>query len=243
MHIRSLTARLFSIRPAAVALLVVALAAVPVAAAAQSPAAGTWTLDLDFQGNAVTVTMVITETDGKLGGTWTTPRGAAELESVTVEDGKLVASWTREVQGQSASLSYEGTIDGDTITGQMVTPMGGMMANGKRAGAATPAAGGAGGGAAVGEWKVTSVSQLGSLERTLVVSGDGTGIYSTGDATYPLRNVVMEGNHLAFDVTVSAQGQELPLHFEGDVDGDAIAGKFSNDQAGGELATVTGKRQ
>jgi hypothetical protein len=111
------------------------------------------------------------------------------------------------------------------------------------AAAQSPAAGGAGDGAAVGEWKVTSVSQLGSLERTLVINADGTGSYETPEAKYPLRNVVMEGNHLAFDVTVSAQGQELPLHFEGDVNGDEIAGKFSNDQAGGEVATVTGKRQ
>jgi hypothetical protein len=228
-------------------LLVLAAVSLPGPVLAQSPAAGTWALQLDFQGNLVDVTMVVTEVDGKLGGTWTTPRGTVAFESVTFSDGKLVTSWTREAQGQSATVTYEGTIAGDAITGEMVTPRGRMSANGKRsvAAAAAPAAAASpgAGGAAVGTWKVTSVSQLGSLERTLVVNADGTGTYSTGDASYPLANVAMEGNHLRFDVTVSAQGQELPLHFEGDVDGDAIAGKFSNDQAGGELATVTGTRQ
>jgi hypothetical protein len=226
--------------------LVFAAVAIAGPAVAQSPAAGTWELELDFQGNPVAVTMVVTEADGKLGGSWTTPRGTVELESVTFGGGKLVASWTREAQGQSATMSYEGTVAGDAITGEMVTPRGRMAANGKRAGAPAAAAAATtsgSGGAAVGTWKVTSVSQLGSLERTLVVNADGTGTYSTGDASYPLANVAMDGNHLRFDVTVSAQGQELPLHFEGDVDGDKIAGKFSNDQAGGELATVTGTRQ
>ena len=252
----SCSARLVS-RRAAIALAVAALAALPLAASAQSPAAGTWELQMEFQGTPVTVTMVITEAAGKLDGTWTTPRGTSEFDSVAFENGKLLAKWKRDIQGQMVELSYEGTIAGDAITGQMVSPRGPAPVNGKRVGAAAVASststssaamstvGKAAnlGGPAVGTWKVTSVSQLGSLERTLVVKADNTGTYATADATFPLANVAMDGNHLKFDVTMSVQGQELVLHFEGDVDGDKIAGKFSNPDAGGELATVTGQRQ
>ena len=240
---------------AAIVLAVAALAALPLAASAQSPAAGTWELQMDFQGTPVTATMVITEDAGKLDGTWTTPRGTSEFDSVAFENGKLVAKWKRDIQGQMVELSYEGTIAGDAITGQMVSPRGPAPASGKRVGAAAVASStttsastvaksaNLGGGPAVGTWKVTSVSQLGSLERTLVVKPDNTGTYATADATFPLANVATDGNHLKFDVTMSVQGQELVLHFEGDVDGDKIAGKFSNPDAGGELATVTGTRQ
>jgi hypothetical protein len=248
MRDRSPSTQISLRRAAAVAALFAASFALPLAASAASPAAGTWELSMDLQGNAVPATLTITEVDGKLGGTWSTARGTSELSSVSFDDGKLVAKWTRDFQGQSVELTYEGTISGDAITGQMVSPRGAIAASGKRAGAGggaatTSAAPATGKGAAVGTWKVTSVSQLGSLERTLVVNADGTGTYSTADASYPLSNVAMDGNHLRFDVTVSAQGQELPLHFEGDVDGDAISGKFSSDAAGGEVATVTGKRQ
>ncbi len=208
--------------------------------AAAQEAAGEWDVEMDIGGRQITAKLTITKAaDGTLGGKWVGARGESVISDVKFENGKLTFKRKLDLQGQEIEMSYAGTIEGDKLTGSFSTPQGDIPANGKRAGAA-PAIGGAS--PLAGEWDVTSESQVGTLKRTLIVKPDLTGTYASEEAKWPLRNVKVEGDQVAFSVTVSIDGQDLPLDFKGAVKGDELAGKFSMaDQ--GEVSTVTARRR
>ena len=83
---------------------------------------------------------------------------------------------------------------------------------------------------AVGVWTVEINSPLGALPATLTINADGSGSMSAdglGDA--PLSGITFDGNGLAFEAEIDAQGQTLVLDFTGMVDGDNVEGEFGSD--------------
>jgi hypothetical protein len=74
----------------------------------------------------------------------------------------------------------------------------------------------------VGDWVLTSDSELGVISLPLTINEDLSGTYSEFD----IENAAFEGSTLTFDVTVSIDGTEIPLNFDGDLDGGSIEGVF-----------------
>lgn len=94
---------------------------------------------------------------------------------------------------------------------------------------------------AVGVWNVEMNTPLGALPATLTLNDDGTGsMMADGMGSTALDGIMYEGNAVAFDAEIDAQGQMLVLNFEGEVVGDSLAGEFGSDF--GAFA-VTGTRQ
>ena len=82
----------------------------------------------------------------------------------------------------------------------------------------------------VGVWGVEMNTPLGALPATLTLNADGSGSMSAdglGDA--PISGVVFDGNSVAFETEIDAQGQSLVLEFSGNVDGDSLEGEFGSD--------------
>jgi hypothetical protein len=82
----------------------------------------------------------------------------------------------------------------------------------------------------VGVWGVEMNTPLGALPATLTLNEDGSGSMSAeglGDA--PISGVMYDGNSVAFEAEVDAQGQSLVLEFTGMVEGDSIEGEFGSD--------------
>lgn len=222
-------------------LVVAAFASVAAFAGAQESAVGTWDVTMDFGGRQVEGKVIIEEKDGALTGKWSSQRGESELSDVKLEEGKLTFLRKLERQGQSFELPFEGKIEGDKLTGAFVTPQGEMPVTGKRAGGAEPATPAGESKGIVGTWNITSESQLGTLKRKLIVKPDMTASYESEDAKFPVKNLKVAEDDVTFDVTVSAQGQDLPLAFKGKLDGDKLKGNYLMD--GQEVATVTGDRE
>ena len=89
------------------------------------------------------------------------------------------------------------------------------------------------GGSIVGEWSFTSDSQLGIITMPFIVNEDMTATYSE----YDVEDLVQDGNNITFAVTVSVEGSDLPLTFEGEMTGtDSAEGVFLME--GSEVATV-----
>jgi hypothetical protein len=66
-----------------------------------------------------------------------------------------------------------------------------------------------------------------------MMSADGLG-------EAPISGITFDGDSLAFDADVEAQGQSLTLQFSGSVDGDSLNGEFGSDFG---AFGVTGDRQ
>lgn len=104
---------------------VVALTFAPIAAAADNaPVLGKWESTTETPQGSFEVVYEFTEVDGELKGTWTNPRRNGDLKNVSW-DGETL-KFGREIGrgGQTFNLNFEATVDGDAMTGKMITPRG-----------------------------------------------------------------------------------------------------------------------
>jgi hypothetical protein len=104
---------------------VVALTFAPIAAAADNaPVLGKWESTTETPQGTFEVVYEFTEVDGELKGTWSNPRRNGDLKNVSW-DGETL-KFGREIGrgGQTFNLNFEATVDGDAMTGKMITPRG-----------------------------------------------------------------------------------------------------------------------
>lgn len=114
-------------------IVVAMLVAAPVLAAGQQGAeaiVGEWEMVTEFQGQQIAATMTITLEDGELVGTWASMGQEIPMREIKV-DGKTL-TFNREMGQGGATLSFEGTVEGDEITGKWVSEMGELPVSGKR---------------------------------------------------------------------------------------------------------------
>ena len=194
--------------------------------------AGDWTITLDFGGTPLPgkLTLVASD-DGTYKGVLSSIQGNTEIETITIEGGKVSFEAEVDMQGTPMKISFVGKIDGDSLSGVLSSDMGDMNLTGERA---KPEGG------IVGTWKLTSESALGTLERDLVINADMTGKYITDDNEFDIENLTVDGENVSFDLTLDVQGQEMALNFQGKLDGDSLAGEFFAD--GSSVAQVTASR-
>ena len=113
------------------AFVLVSLVGLP--AAAGEGVLGKWEAAIENQRGTNEVVMEFKGSDEELQGTWTDRRGAADLDDVKYADGRLSFKRAVEFQGNSFTLGYAATIDGDTMNVTMTTPQGEREFTAKRA--------------------------------------------------------------------------------------------------------------
>lgn len=84
-------------------------------------AAGDWELKLDFQGQSVPVTLVLRQDVDKISGTIETALGSGEIQEGTVVGSRISATAKTEIQGQSVDFLISGSVNGDSIRGNLST--------------------------------------------------------------------------------------------------------------------------
>jgi hypothetical protein len=217
--------------------LVLALCVIaPMAAAQEAPdPTGLWSVEVDMGGTPLMATLVVVKNDdGTYSGTLKSPMGEMIVEEVDYVPGESIKFENTIGEGETAvSFTFDGKfIDANSFEGKLVSEtMGEMAVKGRRGGLDNPLA---------GIWNMTSDSQLGVLERKLIVYKNGSAKYVTDEAEFKVASLTVEGDAVTFDVTVSAGGQDLPLHFVGKHAAGALDGNFEMD--GSSVATVTGKK-
>ncbi|HLA95082.1 MAG TPA: pitrilysin family protein [Pyrinomonadaceae bacterium] len=85
--------------------------------------AGTWNLSLDFQGQAVPVTLTLEQDGASINGKLETMLGNGEIADGKVEGSKFSGTAVTEMQGQSLELAISGKADGDSISGSLSAPI------------------------------------------------------------------------------------------------------------------------
>ncbi len=194
---------------------------------------GDWSMVMDFQGQDVPGTLTIMEADGGgLAGKWTADGESTDLRDVKFEGGTLTFVRSVDYQGSEFDINYSGTIDGDSITGAFTTPAGELETNGSRGGGDAPGL--------AGNWKLMVDSQLGNNERGLNVAKDMTAVYVAEEEEFEVEDLEVDGDAVSFSVSLSLQGQDLTLEFDGKLDGDKLNGEFLMD--GSSVAEITGTR-
>ncbi len=217
-----------------VALFTVAIVVAGAAFAQELDPTGDWDIEIDMGGTPMMASLTVTKNDdGTYSGTLNSPMGELTLEKVTYVPGESLSFNETVGEGDTAmEFKFEGTFSGpDTFEGVLESAMGPMPIKGKRAVFESPIA---------GLWKITSESQLGTLERDLVVYKKGKAKYVTEEQSFDVENLTVEGDAVTFDVTLDIQGQELALAFEGTYEGDTLTGQFMMD--GSAAAEVSGTR-
>ena len=84
---------------------------------------GTWELSLDFQGQAVPVTLSIDQDGASITGKLVTMLGEGEIKAGTVSGSKFSATASTDLQGQKLELSINGKLAGDQLSGSITAPI------------------------------------------------------------------------------------------------------------------------
>lgn len=222
-------------RHGTLALLVLAVAGAGTAFAQEDDPTGDWDIEIDMGGAPMAATLTVTKNDdGSYSGMLNSPMGNLTLEHVIYSPGESLSFNESVGEGDTAmEFKFEGKFTGpDSFEGVLESAMGPMPVKGTRASSESPMA---------GIWKVTSESQLGTLERDLIVYKSGQAKYVTEEQAFTVTDLTADGSAVTFDVALDIQGQEMALSFEGTQDGDSLSGVFNAD--GSEVAQVTGTRE
>lgn len=83
-------------------------------------AAGEWNLEIDVpMEQMATPTLTITDEDGSLSGKLVSGMGTNDISNMSLEGDNLTFSYTTEGGGQTVTVSFDLTIDGDSLEGSM----------------------------------------------------------------------------------------------------------------------------
>lgn len=83
-------------------------------------AAGTWALEIDVpMEQMASPTLTIVNDGGSLSGTLVSGMGTQEIKNMSLDGNNLTFSYTTEGGGQSVTVSFDLTIDGDSLEGSM----------------------------------------------------------------------------------------------------------------------------
>jgi len=102
----------------------------PGSAAGQEAAVGEWEMVTEFQGQQIAATMTILLEDGKLVGIWTSRGQDMPMRDIDLDGATL--TFSRGMGRGGAMLSFEGTIEGNVVTGKWISEMGELSTSGKR---------------------------------------------------------------------------------------------------------------
>jgi hypothetical protein len=98
---------------------------------------GEWQMSVNMPARENVEKLTITKgADGTLAGKWEGQRGESTITNMKFEGGKLTFKRTSNFGGREMIADYEGTVEGDKITGKFISERGDREANATRAGAA-----------------------------------------------------------------------------------------------------------
>ena len=107
-----------------------------VAAAPPAPAipaaVGSWTMTIDTPAGTQEPVLTIAGTEDALSGSFGSPQGDVDLNTVSFADGGIEFSVTIDIGGQDLTLNFSGTVDGDSMTGSFASDFGDFAATAVR---------------------------------------------------------------------------------------------------------------
>ena len=193
------------------------------------PALGQWDLSYRIQDRDVTARLAVSQKlDGALDAKWTSRMGESTISNVKFQDGKLTFIRKVKLNDNEIEMTFEGTVQGDKLTGTSKNDQFEVPVTGQRLGAAL-----------IGKWELTSTSERGTRTSIMTVNGDLSGRYESFGGEIPIKDLTLEGNQVTFAIEMGFGDQTFKLNFKGTLDGNALKGQMTSERGTSE---VTGKK-
>ncbi len=194
-----------------------------------SAAAGVWDLKYTIGDRDVTAKMTVAQKpDGALDVKYASQLGDSVVSNAKFQDGKLTFDRTAKFNDQEFKMTFAGTIAGDKLTGAFKSDMGEV-----------PVAGTRFGGALIGKWILTAVSERGTRNLLMTVNPDLTGRYEFFFSEIPMKDLKLEGNQVTFVVESSFGDQTFRSDFKGKLEDGTLKGQMTSERGTTE---ITGKK-
>lgn len=195
----------------------------------ESPAVGQWDLSYRVQDRDITAKLIVSQkTDGALDAKWTSPMGESTISNVKFQDGKLSFNRKAKFNDNEFEMTFEGTVQGDKLTGVSKNDQFEVAVTGQRFGSAL-----------IGTWVLTNTSERGTRTNLLIVRGDLTARYEAFGGEIPVRDLKLEGNQVSFKLTMGFGDQTREAEFKGTLDGKTLKGQMITENGARE---VSGKK-
>lgn len=208
------------------------------AANAQSNAAGVWKWSFTGQNGQTFESILTLKQDGeKLTGTVLGRNGTeTEIKAGKIQNNTVSFEVTRERNGQSMTIKYNGTLSGDTIKGKMDFERDGQSnSRDWEAKRDQPPVN------VTGLWKWSATGMDGqAMEVSLKLEqkeGKLAGTLNRRNTDTAIEEAKLSGNDISFTVTRERDGQKFVTKYAGKVTGDVIKGKM--ERTGGDQARTT----
>jgi hypothetical protein len=194
-----------------------------------SPAAGRWELKYKVGDRDVTSMLVVTpDKEGQLQAKWESPYGEHEITGFTVERRTVSFKRKSKMQDREWESTFEGTLQGDTLTGTIKSEMGDIEVQGTRLGAP-----------AIGTWNLDVTAEWGTIKQRLVVNPDMSALYGS----LPIKKVELADGKLTFGMVVPFGDQEFKMDFAGKIDDTKLTGQMTTSRGTQEIKGTKVVRQ
>ncbi|MBN1507457.1 MAG: hypothetical protein JW955_11455 [Sedimentisphaerales bacterium] len=194
-----------------------------------SPAAGMWDLQYTVGDRDVTAKLTISQKpDGTLDAKYTSQMGESVVSNVKIQDGKLTFDRVVRFNDQEFKLTFAGAVQGDKLTGAFTSDMGEVPVTGTRLG-----------GALIGKWILTAVSERGTRNLLMTINPDLSGRYEFFFSEIPIKDLKLEGNQVTFIVESSFGDRTFRSDFKGALQDGTLKGQMTSERGTSE---ITGKK-
>lgn len=179
-----------------------------------SRAAGNWEMKFKVGERDITTNLIIKpDKEGELMGEWQSQYGEHKITDVQYERGKLAFKRTSKFQDRQWDSTFEGTIQGDTLSGVIKSEMGDVTAEGKQVGAPV-----------IGTWNLDITSERGTRKQRLRVNPDMSGLYGST----PIKKIDLKDNQVSFKIVLEFGDQTFEMDFKGKLAESKLVGEMTS---------------
>jgi hypothetical protein len=194
---------------------------------------GTWALKLKMDDREFTSKLILgADPEGTLTAQWESEWGEHAVRDVQYRRRQLTFNRKSKMQEREWESTFEGTVQGNTLTGTIKSNRGELVVEGERIG-----------GALIGTWMLDVARGRGNLRQRLVVNGDMSGLYGT----IPIKKVTLENDRVSFAMAPQFGDRTVEMNFDGRLEEGKLSGELTSSErsqkvTGTKLLRTFGRR-
>lgn len=175
---------------------------------------GTWALKFKMNDREFTSQLILkADPEGALTAKWESEWGEHEVSDVQYRQRQLTFKRMSKMQEREWESTFEGTVQGNTLSGTVKSELGELTVEGERVG-----------GALVGTWMLDVARERGNLSQRLVVNGDMSVLYGT----IPVEKVALDDGRVSFDMARQFGDRTFEMSFSGRLEDGKLAGELTS---------------
>ena len=194
----------------------------------KSPVLGQWDLKVNVGGLDLPVRLVVSQkANGTPEATWATDFAETVVTGVNIAGDKLTLSQETTFENGAFASTFDGTVQGHTLTGTIKSQLGNTPVTGRRIGIAL-----------IGEWELTLSAPQGQRTDVLTIDTDLSGRYERGGTLggeVPIKDLKLQGDQASFKTEVSLGDRIDVTEYKLKLDGKILKGQLASARGTVEL--------